>query len=205
MGHMEQRMDLMTLGVADVAAARHFYVDGLGWEVVFEVPGDIVFIQVNHGLLLALFGAEDLAADAMASKPAGSHTASGGDGLPAESVAASEWLSAGGSGGLPAESGAGGLPAGSGSGGLPAGRGGGANGGPSISLAQVVATEDDVRAACEEARVAGAIVLKEPQHADFGGFHCYFADPSGFRWEVATNPGWHVSPDGRVTLGPIPA
>jgi hypothetical protein len=45
--------------------------------------------------------------------------------------------------------------------------------------------------------------LKEPQQADFGGFHCYFADPSGFRWEVATNPGWRVGADGRVTIGTL--
>jgi hypothetical protein len=46
-------------------------------------------------------------------------------------------------------------------------------------------------------------VLKEPQQADFGGFHCYFADPSGFRWEIATNPGWRVGSDGRVTIAAL--
>ena len=44
---------------------------------------------------------------------------------------------------------------------------------------------------------------KPAQRADFGGFHGYFADPSGFRWEIATNPGWSVAPDGHVTIGPI--
>ncbi len=145
---MKQRMDLVTLGVADVTASRNFYVDGLGWEVTFEVPGDVVFIQINHGLLLGLFGADDLAADAVPGTRASAGT-------------------------------------------------------PSMSLAQIVAGEDEVTAVWERARAAGATMLKEPQPAAFGGFHCYFADPSGFRWEVATNPGWHVAPDGQVAIGPI--
>lgn len=148
MTHMEQRMDLLTLGVPDVAAARRFYVDKLGWKVTFEVPDDIVFLQANHGLLIALWDAAALAADAT----------DRGDGSPEA---------------------------------------------PPISLAQVVATEDAVRAACDAAVAAGATLLKEPQHADFGGFHCYVADPSGFRWEIATNPGWHADDQGQVTLGPI--
>jgi len=61
---MNQHLTLVTLGVADVPAARAFYVDGLGWDVVFENVGDVVFVQLGHGLLLALFGAADLAADA---------------------------------------------------------------------------------------------------------------------------------------------
>ncbi len=50
---------------------------------------------------------------------------------------------------------------------------------------------------------AGATILKTPQQAAFGGFHGYFADPLGFRWEIATKPGWSVAPDGKVTIGPV--
>ena len=60
---MEPRLSLVTLGVPSVAEARAFYVDGLGWPVTFEVPGQVVFLQVGHGLLLSLFGAADLARD----------------------------------------------------------------------------------------------------------------------------------------------
>jgi uncharacterized glyoxalase superfamily protein PhnB len=74
-----------------------------------------------------------------------------------------------------------------------------------MSLAQVVASEDEVIAVCERAREAGADILKEPQAADFGGFHCYFADPNGFRWEIATNPGWQVALDGRVSIAALDA
>jgi hypothetical protein len=54
-----------------------------------------------------------------------------------------------------------------------------------------------------QAEAAGGTILKPLQHADFGGFHGYFADPAGFRWEVAANSGWHVEPDGTVVIGPI--
>lgn len=145
---MEQRIDIVTLGVHDLEAAKKFYVEGLGWDIALEVPGDVIFVQVNHGLLLAFFGADDLAADVRAGATASPPPAT-----------------------------------------------------PHMSLAQVVGDEDEVVAVCERARAAGATVLKEPQAADFGGFHCYFADPSGFHWEIATNPGWRVGADGRVTIG----
>jgi catechol 2,3-dioxygenase-like lactoylglutathione lyase family enzyme len=148
---MDKRVDLVTLGVPDLEAARRFYLDGLGWEPAYDVPGEIVFIQVGHGILLALFGAEALELDA------------------------------GGSSSSPKAE----VP-------------------PPMSLAQIVETEDEVRETLDRARAAGATILKHPQRGDFGGFHGYFADPAGFRWEIATNPGWSVGSDGKVTIGPIP-
>jgi hypothetical protein len=145
---MDPRLQLITLGVPDLATARRFYVDGLGWEPTFEVPGEITFIQVGHGLLLGLWAAESLDADA---------------GQAVDRVVQPS----------------------------------------SFSLAQVVGTEEEVNAILGAAQAAGATILKPGQWADFGGFHGYFADPSGFRWEVATNPGWSTGPDGKVTLGPI--
>jgi uncharacterized protein len=56
----------------------------------------------------------------------------------------------------------------------------------------------------DQARGAGATVLKEAQRAAFGGYHGYFADPDGHRWEVAYNPRWSVAGDGTVTLVPVP-
>ncbi len=141
-------MNLITLGVADVDAARRFFVDGLGWQPALDVPGEVTFIQVGHGLLLGLFSASDLEADI---GPAG----------------------------------------------------GGTLGPPAMSLAQVVATEDEVIAILDRAEAAGATIMKAPQKAAFGGFHGYFADPLGFHWEVATNPGWSVADDGKVTIGPV--
>lgn len=56
-------MSLVTLGVTDLDAARRFYVDGLGWQPVLDA-GEAVFIQVGHGLVLSLYGRDDLARDA---------------------------------------------------------------------------------------------------------------------------------------------
>lgn len=60
---MSQQLNLVTVGTADLARARAFYVDGLGWEVAWE-NDEAVFVHLGHGLLLALFGADALAADA---------------------------------------------------------------------------------------------------------------------------------------------
>jgi catechol 2,3-dioxygenase-like lactoylglutathione lyase family enzyme len=58
---MEPRINLVTLGVADVARARRFYVDGLGWKPALETP-EIVFIQLGP-MVLGLWSAEALAGD----------------------------------------------------------------------------------------------------------------------------------------------
>jgi len=56
-----QRVTLITLGVADLAAARAFYAR-LGWrEHKASQPG-VAFYQM-HGAVLGLFGRDDLAAD----------------------------------------------------------------------------------------------------------------------------------------------
>jgi len=145
---MKPCVHFITLGVSDLAASRRFYVEGLGWPTAFDVPGEITFIQVGHGLLLGLFGAAALEADI--------------------------------------------------------GRRGTPTTGPApFTLAQVVDTEDEVIAVLDAAEAAGATILKPAQRGDFGGFHGYFADPDGFRWEVATNPGWSVASDGTVSIGPI--
>jgi catechol 2,3-dioxygenase-like lactoylglutathione lyase family enzyme len=52
---MQARVDFISLGVRSVAASRRFYVDGLGWPVHMEVLGEVLFIQVNHGLMLSLW------------------------------------------------------------------------------------------------------------------------------------------------------
>ncbi|MDQ1717983.1 MAG: uncharacterized protein QOE71_3866 [Pseudonocardiales bacterium] len=72
-----------------------------------------------------------------------------------------------------------------------------------FSLGQVVETKAEVDDAIERARAAGAKILKEPQGAAFGGYHSYFADPDGHRWEVAWNPGFSVDEDGTVSISEI--
>lgn len=55
-----QRVSLITLGVADLAAAKAFYAR-LGWVEHGAQPG-VAFYQMQ-GQVLALFGRSDLAAD----------------------------------------------------------------------------------------------------------------------------------------------
>ena len=69
-----------------------------------------------------------------------------------------------------------------------------------ITLAQNVRQRDDVDDALQVAEAAGAKILKPPQDTDWGGYHGYFADPDGYPWEVAWNPGWPLAPDGSVQL-----
>ncbi|MGE2835546.1 VOC family protein [Mycobacterium sp. SMC-4] len=59
---MEQRISLITLGVDDLARARRFYEQGLGWRA-HDSPEGVVFYQLP-GIALALFGRGDLAEDA---------------------------------------------------------------------------------------------------------------------------------------------
>jgi catechol 2,3-dioxygenase-like lactoylglutathione lyase family enzyme len=58
---MQQQISVITLGVADLARSRHFYVEGFGWRPVFENP-EIVFYQMN-GLVLGTWLEQKLAAD----------------------------------------------------------------------------------------------------------------------------------------------
>ena len=58
---MQQQISVITLGVAELARSRRFYVDGFGWKPVLEVP-DIIFYQMN-GLMLGTWLASSLAED----------------------------------------------------------------------------------------------------------------------------------------------
>jgi catechol 2,3-dioxygenase-like lactoylglutathione lyase family enzyme len=59
---MEQRLSLITLGVADLERARRFYEEGLGWRRGNAHP-EVVFFQIG-GAVLALWARDALAADA---------------------------------------------------------------------------------------------------------------------------------------------
>lgn len=59
---MEQRLSLITLGVADIARSRAFY-EALGWKASGIGDGEVAFFQAG-GLIFSLFGRDDLAKDA---------------------------------------------------------------------------------------------------------------------------------------------
>jgi len=58
---MEQRMSLITLGVADLGRARAFY-EQLGWKTGAEPGADVVFFQAG-GCIVALWDRGRLAED----------------------------------------------------------------------------------------------------------------------------------------------
>ncbi|MER6941742.1 VOC family protein, partial [Nocardioides sp. NPDC000441] len=51
---MDQRISFITLAVADVAASRAFYVDGLGWTPEMEADG-VLMIRVGEHVILSLW------------------------------------------------------------------------------------------------------------------------------------------------------
>lgn len=69
-------------------------------------------------------------------------------------------------------------------------------GAPPLTLAHNVATTAEVDAVLATARQAGADPVQPAVQRDWGGYTGYFADPDGYRWEIAMNPG----PIGQVVL-----
>src|SRR2546423_9996765 len=70
---MEQRVSLITLGVADIERARRFY-EKLGWKTGAEPGDDVVFFPAG-GMVVALWGRDQLAEDS------GVHDAGGWGGV----------------------------------------------------------------------------------------------------------------------------
>jgi len=137
---VEQRLSLVTLGVADLEVARRFY-EALGWSETPRAEG-VVFFQVG-GMVVGLWSRAELAAD------------SGVD------------------------------------------DGGGWGG---VTLAYNTRSRDEVDAVIEEARSAGARIVREPGETFWGGYSGVFVDPDGHPWEVAHNPDWTIAEDGSIVL-----
>jgi catechol 2,3-dioxygenase-like lactoylglutathione lyase family enzyme len=58
----------------------------------------------------------------------------------------------------------------------------------SFSVGHNVRHREDVDLVIEQARRAGAEVVKEPGDTFYGGYAAYFRDPDGHLWEVVWNP-----------------
>ncbi|HZS22195.1 MAG TPA: VOC family protein, partial [Pseudonocardiaceae bacterium] len=76
----------------------------------------------------------------------------------------------------------------------------GGHGAPGIELAHNVRSPEEVGAVLAEAERAGGTVVRAPARADWGGTTGAFADPDGYVWEVAHNPGWTLDEDGAVRI-----
>jgi uncharacterized protein len=69
-----------------------------------------------------------------------------------------------------------------------------------VALAYNVRQRDEVDALLAAVRRAGARVVKPARDAPWGGRSGYFADPDGFLWEVAWNPGFPIREDGGIEI-----
>ena len=127
---MEQRLSFVTLAVRDVAAARAFYVDGLGWAPSYDGE-DVLMVKAGTHLVLSLWDRAEFEAEV----------------------------------------------------------GPVADGPAPLTLAHNVATREEVESVMAEMTAAGATHLGGPEEREWGGFTGYVADPDGYRWEIAWNPG----------------
>ena len=69
-----------------------------------------------------------------------------------------------------------------------------------FTLAYNVRAPGEVDAVAEEVRSAGGTITREPGETFWGGYSMAFADPDGHPWEVAHNPRWTITDDGRTLL-----
>jgi uncharacterized glyoxalase superfamily protein PhnB len=142
---MEQRLSMITLGVADLERAVEFYERVVGWTAV-EAPPGIAFFDLG-GIVFSLYPHADLAKDI--------------------NVEPSNSLNAAYQG---------------------------------FALAHNVESEEAVDAIFSHLKDNGAKILKEPEHVFWGGYSGYFSDLDGHSWEVAYNPHWAITDDGRVSM-----
>ncbi len=76
----------------------------------------------------------------------------------------------------------------------------GGHGAPGIELAYNVRSPGEVGEVLAEAERAGGTIKRPAQAAEWGGTTGAFADPDGYVWEVAHNPGWTLDEHGAVTI-----
>jgi uncharacterized protein len=60
---VKQQIHFLTFATADLDAARRFYVEGLQWTPLLDVPDEIIFFQVAPGLVLGLFDSDKFVRD----------------------------------------------------------------------------------------------------------------------------------------------
>ncbi len=137
---MEQRLSLVTLGVADLERATRFY-EALGWQPNRDADG-VTFFQTG-GIVVALWGRSELAED-------------------------SAVVDSGGWGG--------------------------------VTLAQNVRDPAEVDAVLTAAEQAGGTIGRPGAKTFWGGYSGIFVDPDGHPWEIAHNPFWVITDDGRTLL-----
>lgn len=61
-----------------------------------------------------------------------------------------------------------------------------------FTIGHNVSSKVEVNAVMQQAKRAGAVVVKPAHDTFWGGYAGYFQDPDGHLWEVAWNPQWVV-------------
>lgn len=61
-----------------------------------------------------------------------------------------------------------------------------------FTLGHNVSTRKEVEEVMEQAKNAGAAIVKPTQETFWGGYAGYFQDPDGHLWEVAWNPEFEI-------------
>jgi uncharacterized protein len=69
-----------------------------------------------------------------------------------------------------------------------------------FTLAYNAQSESEVDEIINDLRSKGVTIIKEPQKVFWGGYSSYFADPDGFRWEVAYNPFFEFDERGNLKM-----
>jgi uncharacterized protein len=76
----------------------------------------------------------------------------------------------------------------------------GGHGAPGVELAYNVRAPEEVAVVLAEAEQAGGKIVRPAARAEWGGMSGAFADPDGYMWEVAHNPGWTITDDGSIRI-----
>ncbi|MDR6864840.1 VOC family protein [Phycicoccus sp. 3266] len=71
-----------------------------------------------------------------------------------------------------------------------------------VTLALNLRSPEEVDATLAEAAAAGGAIGRAGAETSWGGYSGVFVDPDGHPWEVAHNPFWAVTDDGRTLLRP---
>ena len=69
-----------------------------------------------------------------------------------------------------------------------------------VTLAYNARSDIEVDEIIKELNSKGVEIIKQPQKVFWGGYSSYFADPDGFRWEVAYNPFFPFDEQGNLKL-----
>lgn len=69
-----------------------------------------------------------------------------------------------------------------------------------VSCAMNVSSEAEVDDALAHAASCGASITRPAHKASWGGYSGYFADPDGHLWEIAYNPHFRLTPEGRLCV-----